>query len=91
MTDSQTKRSVGRPAISDEPSEPFTVRLPAHVVALVKAAGGGSLSRGIIRQAMGQAPLSTVKRDRARARARASHGRESPPPKNNTPPTWTLK
>ena len=71
MADITVKRGAGRPSFSTEPTEPFTVRLPARVVELVKASGGGSLSLGIIRQALGEPPLSTVKQSRARARARA--------------------
>lgn len=47
------------------------IRLPQSVADDLRAAGAGSLSRGIIRQAQGEPPLRTPAQGRATKRARA--------------------
>jgi hypothetical protein len=45
-------RPVGRPrTLPGEPGERYQVRLPPSIAAQVRAVGGGSLSRGIIKLA----------------------------------------
>lgn len=45
-------RSVGRPPlIAGEPGQRYQVRLPPSIAARVRAVGGGSLSRGIVKLA----------------------------------------
>jgi hypothetical protein len=58
------------------------VHLPEEIADDLRAAGGGSLSRGIIRQATGEPPLQTPEQSRAgraRKRARAKVAAESKP------------
>lgn len=57
MTAEKIKRGRGRPSISAEAGERFEIRLPAEVAAQLRDGGGGSLSRGILRRALGQPPL----------------------------------
>ena len=65
------KRGRGRPPLSDKPGVRSMVHLPESIADDLRAAGGGSLSRGIIRQAQGEPPISTPAQGRARKRARA--------------------
>jgi hypothetical protein len=55
------------------------VHLPETVAEDLRAAGGGSLSRGIIRQHAGEPPISTPAQGRARKRARAKAAADSKP------------
>jgi hypothetical protein len=66
-----TKRGRGRPSIADAPGTAYKVHLPEPVADDLRAAGGGSLSRGIIRQHAGEPPIRTPAQGRATKRARA--------------------
>lgn len=54
------------------------IRLPQSVADDLRAAGAGSLSRGIIRQAQGEPPLRTPAQGRATKRARARAAESKP-------------
>lgn len=69
MTEQSLKR--GRPPLADEAGERFEIRLPAALAAQLRAAGAGSLSRGIMRAAQGLAPLGSPPPTQAQERARA--------------------
>jgi hypothetical protein len=50
MNSSTKPRPVGRPPlIEGEPGQRYQVRLPPSIAERVRASGGGSLSRGIIK------------------------------------------
>lgn len=66
------KRGRGRPPLDAEPGERFMVHLPEQIAEDLRAAGAGSLSRGIIRQVQGLPPIVTPERARARKRAKAA-------------------
>lgn len=72
MADKPVKRGRGRPSLTGKAGERFHIRLPQSLADDLKAAGGGSLSRGIIRQAQGEPPLRTPAQGRASKRARAA-------------------
>jgi hypothetical protein len=73
------KRGRGRPPLSAEPGVRSMVHLPEKLAEDLRAAGGGSLSRGIIRQAAGEPPIQTPAQGRARKRARARAAAEPKP------------
>ena len=79
MTEKIIKRGRGRPPIADKPGVRSMVHLPETVADDLRAAGGGSLSRGIIRQHAGEPPINTPAQGRARKRARAKAATESKP------------
>ena len=53
LTD-KPKRGRGRPPIAEAPGQRFMIHLPEKIADDLRAAGSGSLSRGIIRQAQRQ-------------------------------------
>lgn len=73
------KRGRGRPPIAAEPGVRSMVHLPEELTDDLRAAGGGSLSRGIIRQAAGHPPIQTPAQGRARKRAKARAAAEPKP------------
>jgi hypothetical protein len=71
MAELPIKPRRGRPPISKIPGVRSMVHLPAELDTELRAAGGGSLSLGIIRQAAGLPPLRTAKQGKALTRSRA--------------------
>lgn len=54
------------------------VHLPENVADDLRESGGGSLSRGIIRQHAGDPPITAAAQRRSRKRARAKAASEKP-------------
>jgi hypothetical protein len=69
--ESPVKRRRGRPPISSAPGVRYMIHLPQEIADNLKAAGDGSISRGVIRQATGTPSVAAPKRTKARKRARA--------------------
>lgn len=77
MTELPTKPRRGRPPLTaDTPGVRSMVHLPKELAEQLRAAGGGSLSRGVIRLANGEPPLRTAKQGKALTRSRARAQKE---------------
>jgi hypothetical protein len=66
MTQVPAKRGRGRPPISQQAGKRSMVHLPKELDERLRAAGGGSLSLGIIRHVARLPPLLTTTRAKAR-------------------------